>query len=191
MFKYQCLLFDSDRTDLWTVEDYQVGDFDIDIPKYGVPYPASSIPDTVQIHVDTSGTAPDLLGNPLGWLVMSETLWGYLEPLAAGDAEVFPAPLFDSRTRQPLDGFFLVNPTLKLPCLDMGQSEYQQSPHGDRIRIVTKYVLIHSQIPDTAHLFRIEEFPRAVVLSDTVAGKLAGTGVKGLAAQRCYDSSAT
>lgn len=170
------------RRDERTVNDYDVGDFDLTELWKGDIVP-DGLPPTIRIYVGNNGDyLPDLLLNPISWLIVSPRLCHVLTLHAGGDLQVFPAPLFDSETGEPITGYSVVNLTKRIYCLDADLSDVStENDAPSRIRAIHKYVLKRSEIPQDTNVFRLGEYFTAIFWSTRLIGHLRGKNFTGLA----------
>jgi ABC-type spermidine/putrescine transport system permease subunit I len=70
MKNYHCLTFDSSRNDLISVLYYEMGDFNLSNLWGGKQN--ISISNGIQFFIDNKGNFPDLMGNPISWLICSD-----------------------------------------------------------------------------------------------------------------------
>lgn len=177
------LILDSARDDLFRVVDYVVDDFDLTIFWKGIKV-NGPIPESMKLFVDSKDTAsPDLLGNPLSWHICSERLLGCWHPMIEKDIQLLEAPLYQKVANQRVSGFKILNPLTCIQALDVHRSEV--IGNSKRIKAVSRFVFEESKIPQGVHIFRPSEFPKAIILSDELAQKIAGLGMAGLAFVRC------
>lgn len=174
MREFFFLAWDSNADHLAAVCDYDLGEFNPTVFWTGKRFD-SPLPPAIKVWVG-EGEAPDFLGNPLSWEIMSDRFWSTIEPLVRNGCEVFAAPLFDRASGAPISGYKLVNVigTIK------GTSA------RDRLETtVGNLVLEHDQIPSDAHFFRLQESPTMLIVSDVFVATIWEKRLKGIALIKC------
>lgn len=179
-----CLMWDSSRTDLVTIVDYVIDDFDATVFWRGETLDDIQQLSRVTLLADSDGELPDLMGNPLSWHIVSARLKSHVEAYAGADAIQFiPVVLTTQSDGRTVGGFDIMNVTQCVSALDGDQSSFTETTDG-RIRIVHKFVLRASALGGL-HVFRLTEFRNAVFFSDELARSMNGCGFKGVAFLRC------
>lgn len=97
-----------------------------------------------------------------------------------GVIEYLPITLLDKRGRPAPARYYLVNPLLKVACMDTQTSEFLKSPAGDKVLNVERLVLKQEQIPPEAKLFRLGECTEVVVIRSDLVQRIQGAGLTGL-----------
>lgn len=179
MKNYHCLTFDSTRKDLLSVVDYEMGDFKL--TNFWGGKQNISLSDSVQLFIDSTGNSPDLMGNPVSWLICSEKLISLISSVTSDGFEIYDAPLFDSKTKKTVAGYSILNVYKKIPCLDLEKSSVDWSSDHKEITAVYEHVFCKDKIPEDCHIFRPSEWPFSVVLSDKLAKSFIGKDLTGVA----------
>lgn len=177
---FHILAFDSDRDDLVTVADYELGGFDIVSFWRGSPL-MTGIPESLRIYVDNDmKVLPDYMGNPLALPICSQRFSEHLVSYASSDIELHSAPLFRSGADERLGGYVMVNAVRKVPCLDVERSQVGYAQDGS-LSAVFKYTIASRKVPADMHIFRVAEHPYSILFSDELAQSLRGKGMSGVA----------
>jgi hypothetical protein len=185
MRSFYQLIHNTNRSGLYVVSDYDLGDFDSRRLWHGERL-EGLIPGDVRLYLQTLGRQPaDLVWNPVSWPICSQRLLELILPVCQGDVEVLPAPLFDEASSTPVPGYGLLNVTRLILCLDAENSVVGRSREDGRLAGVYTYVLKADRIPPDAHLFRLTEWPYTILMSNAVEQVLRGEGLTGLALMPC------
>lgn len=182
---YHRLLLDSHRLNLSSVCDYEVGSFDFTRLWHGDRIRACEL-EEVTLFLDSKKILPDIVGNPLSLLILSEKLVDLLELKDGAEVQVFRFPLFrqERGKKSTLDGFRLVNPILRLDCLDQERSLIHRKASGE-ISSIEKFAFCAAAIPEGTKIFRPTVSDGDVFVFDRLALNTRGKGINGLAFQRC------
>lgn len=175
-------MLDAD-SDAMSVVDYQLGSFDVSSLWFGDRLEISRLPADVKLVVDPDAGPTDLVGNPISWWIFSRRFADAIAPVAARDWEVLDAPLFGN-DGQPVTGYVIANPTLRVKCLDLERSIVLRRTTGE-ISAVVEPVFREAALLNPPGLFRADEFPADVYVSDALAQTLRGKHFRGLAFQKC------
>jgi hypothetical protein len=160
----------SDRDDLETVIDYEMGDFDLRVFWSGSPF-MGSIPHSVRLWVN-KGTPSDYLGNPLSWEIVSVRFWSLIEPLVRLDCQVLPVPLYYHYSKARVPGYLLLNPTKRL-------SVAKRTLH--RVASISELVVDPHVIPSEVNICRWADSSTVILVSEEVVNCVWGKKLKGLA----------
>jgi hypothetical protein len=170
-----------DHGNLMTVVDRDTGDFDITIFWHGQRF-EGSIPPDVCLYVDSdTKVRSDYVANADSWPICSDRMVDILLKRASKDIQLFDAPLFDSKTKKHVPGYKVVNVIRCIECLDMNKSVISYSDDTKEIMSVIEPVFKAKKIPNDVHVFRAEEEPYAVIVSDELAHDLANSYILGVA----------
>jgi len=166
----------SDQEGLTSVSQYSMGHYDLTTLWQGKPL-ARKPTRSVKLIVENPQSQSDYVSNAASWPIFSKRFLDIVLPLAHRDIEVLPAPLFIS-DGSPWPGYFLVNCIRRVRCLHKTKSVLIRQ--GKHIRGVIKYVLKAKELPEQVHIFRIDEFPFGLFLSQKLRARLKGSGLTGL-----------
>lgn len=179
---HRLLAYDA-RAELAEIVGYHLDGFDLTTLWEGQPM-SPGLPPSVRLFVGP-GELPDYVANPLSWPIGSARFVDILSRRAGADMQVLDAPLVDQLTGRPVVGYKIVNVARRLACLDRRRSEisyYRQQRR--RIVAVPRIALKRGKVPASVHLFRIEEWPYEVIVSDELAQDCVGQGLRGVAFQQ-------
>jgi hypothetical protein len=187
MNRFSILTVDTDRDDLASVSDYDLGGFDHMVFWHGQRCTAK-IPESVRINVDVNGTImPDYLGNPLSWPLVSVRFEKILKAICPEDVQLIDIHLYDMHTKGVIRDYSVVNVVRTIACLDFKQSTINYSS-DKRIVAVPKIVIASKAIPNDVHMFRIQEWPYVVIISNELATAIQSAGMTGVSLLECKTS---
>jgi hypothetical protein len=169
MPEYYVLMCDANSDGLESVDDYEMGSFEL-LRFCSGSYFDGSVPAEVRITLD-EGDPADLLGNPLCWLLISDKLQKMIEPFCRDHVQFIPITLW--KKGKPIRRYTVANP--------LGSIDAIVARRKNEINI-ERLVLDASRIPADGHLFRLTKQETMIVISDTLFEHLHGKGLKGLAA---------
>ncbi|HSP79812.1 MAG TPA: DUF1629 domain-containing protein [Myxococcaceae bacterium] len=124
----------------------------------------------------------DIVDNISGELIVSSKAREVLESEGvAGDVvEYLPFTLKDKRGRRTKGQFYLVNLLLKVPCMDRESSAFSTSDFDGRVLRVKRLKVLKEKIPPEAKLFRLGEWPRAIVIRSDLVQRINDEKLTGL-----------
>jgi hypothetical protein len=180
--KFFVLIINSQETKFQTISDYQMKGFDLMQLWHGDKLDGA-LPAAVKLFVDSTEPIADYLPNPISWPIVSDRLLGMLAPfINENHIQLIPAPVFDIKTKEKVAGYTIFNVTHKLPALDLEQSRVTYSPYDPtKITYVTDYVFSTAKIPDSTHIFRLQQPSQDIVFSEEVVSALTGKGLNSIA----------
>ncbi len=122
----------------------------------------------------------------VGAVLVSDELRAVLEKLAIDDVEFFPAEIRDGSTL--VNGFSAMNVSKKRPCIDMDQSEYQQT-NFDPAKPTYSFTFykIDPDQPSGCKIALAQYFPELIVVDETVKAACFDAKLKGLAFASAVD----
>jgi len=164
----------AEDTCTFIIKSYDLADIDYFGMLRGKPYNGPPI-NNARLYV--AGGSSDLVGGPLSWLVCSDRLVQLFQQKAASDFEIFNAPLFN-KNGKPVNGYKIINPIRLLPCLDVEKSVYLGTKK--KIKLVTEWAIKRGKVPSNVHMFRVEESPFSVFITDALLEELKGKGLRGI-----------
>jgi len=121
----------------------------------------------------------DAIGNPLSWLIWSERLVDISLPLIQNDVHVLSAPLFDSRSRQPIPGYFIVNILSVVACVKMEKSKIATDNEGNFMGFHEPH-FDQERLSPNIHLFRAREWIFSVFISEPLRSQWKSKNIGGL-----------
>ncbi len=142
------------------------------------------------IHLDPYATGlglPDIIGNSIGFLIVSTAVKEILATHEVRPAEIKPLSIFSHKGRLHSRDYWIVNPLRFVDCLNRGASKIQYSA-ADPSQIVgiDKLVFDGSALGalekggDRPDLFRIREQRMGYFLSERLVQALQGNGFTNL-----------
>ena len=182
------IIYDGDYEDEQTVGDYDMGDFDLITFWNGIKY-EGYIPENVRLYIregDEELPQASLLANPISWWIFSERLLEHVWHLIKKDVQVFDVPIYIKSDGKKVHGYKLINPICVLDGLDWERSEIIRDD-DEEIMYINKIYVKKDKVDDH-HLFRLNGYLYAVIVSDKLAQSLVGHGFKGIAFIRCGTS---
>lgn len=136
--------------------------------------------DRLETTVDEPGRELDFCLTSFGVPVARTSLAAAIEAIAKSDVQRLPLSIPDH------DGFEVVNVLRVVKCLDERLSEYMKWTLSDhradlagQYRMVTRLQILSDAIPTDAHVFRIEGWRIAVVVSEHVKVAMEAAGSLG------------
>jgi len=167
---YYLFLKDANRNDLETVDDYEMGEFDLREFWKGKPF-QGSISDSVKIVLD-KGDPSDYLGNPISWLIVSSKFLKLAHPFLGEFVQVIPITLYKDGSE--VRRYSLLNP---IGCIDAIVTSGKK-----RDVILEDMRLKLSMIPPDRHFFRLCHQPTTIVISQALFDAIYRKGLNGIAA---------
>lgn len=131
----------------------------------------------------SNGQPEDLLGNGVGWHIVSPRISGILKTYCrSGELELIPLPLnFEGSER--IQGFSILGVKKQFQCVDLDSSDIlwsEVNPGKPYILDFRRCVLKKARLPKETHCFLISEYPVFPVLSEFLAEKIASLKPSGL-----------
>lgn len=166
MREYYLLTY-ANRADLQSVVDRDLGSF-VSTRLWTGTYLEEPFPSDITLFVDDL-PSPDILGNPISWLIVSDKLLLVLQELSPNGLQTFAAPLYRKETNSRVDGFHIVNichiiDAIVKPLLS-----------------IQTLVLSRKAIKDNDHVFRLAGHESLICVSDAFLDSVKGKGFLGLA----------
>jgi hypothetical protein len=179
---FWCLAYHSNAKDMRHIENYEI---DFSIFNYQSVNQGTLFYGPIPKLFVHKGGGPlaDHLANPLHWVVMSERLIKFLLPMIQDCIQLLPAPLYE-QSGEPIAGYYIVNVTKVIDCVDFERSPKERSRYGNFI--MPTEACINPSRTGGAHMFKFlgpsgnPDF--GVTCSYELVSSLDGTGFTGLAA---------
>jgi hypothetical protein len=116
-------------------------------------------------------------------LLINDRVKAVLDGLAIDNVQYFAARLIDQRSRTVWAPYWIANVVGRVACIDHDRSDLETYEDG-AVKFIDSLSLI--ALPDHAygHIFRLAEFPPAMVISDTLKRALEAAGITGLRTYR-------
>jgi hypothetical protein len=121
-----------------------------------------------RLHFDASHSV-DLVPNTFAITIVSSRLLECVRHLLQATDRCLPAPIFDLKSETHVEGYHIIHSTCLLDALARPLSS------------VSDITLNAAQIPDHAHIFRLERHKTVTLISDEVLSCITGRGFKGIA----------
>lgn len=180
---YKLIPYDPEQ-ELQMVADYDLGGLDHTILWRGW-HVTENVLHRAKLFL-TRGVTADYVANPLSWPICSGRLISAISAVIQKDCEILTAPTVDEETGEPIGEFRLLNVLRKVACLNVERSDISyHEEHKNRIFMIYQMALDGTKIDMDVHLFRLPEWPYAVIVSAEFADKLVGEQFRGLALQAC------
>jgi hypothetical protein len=172
----------SQRSNLMTVQRYEMGDFDLR-QVWRSQVLADPLPEKVRLYVNFKDSLPtDYVANPISWPICSERMTAFLVKRSPDCIQLIDAPLFDARTNEHVNGYKIINVIKLIPCLDLDKSQYKSWDESTgTVQNLSYRVIKADQIPQNTHIFRIKEYFSSVYFSDELAHDFDCQGLSGFA----------
>jgi len=133
----------------------------------------------VKLWVLRNGPLFDYFANPISWHILSDRFVGMLRELGVKDEyELFPAPLFDEESKQPIAGYSIFHALRPIDCLDKPRS---RAEYKEELGCwFTINIHLHGrQIPEDARVFRVGELSNVIVFRGDVVAEYYKRGYTG------------
>jgi len=167
MRQFYHLAHDSNRQNLESIVDYELGEFDDDEFTSGKEF-LGRIPPEVKLWL-SDGTPSDWLANPLSWPIVSEKLLQIICNKQDFAIQHLTLPVFRLSSEVLIERFLLLNPLERIDTVDKP---------GD---LLIDFVFDEKSIPRDLHIFRPRKAEMCVCISGELYEFLRGKGLKGLA----------
>jgi hypothetical protein len=124
----------------------------------------------------------DLVENTSGVLIVSAKARAVLEDAGVTGklVEYLPFTLKDKRGRPTKQEFFIANLRQKVECVDRAKSDITVSKVSGKLLGVDNLTVVEKKVPKDAQLFRLEEWPRVIVIRSDLAKRLRDEKLTGL-----------
>lgn len=169
---YYLLTCDSGRNDLESVDDYEMGSFDLRKLWRGDRL-NEAIPECVKIFLD-EGAPADMLGNPFSWLLVSKRFFEVVTPLINEHVQSIPITVY--KKMKPITTYVLANPLGTVDAIVAG-TKTKDIP-------INQMIIDPKMVPRDRHMFRLATQPTLTVISSDLVAALGNKGLKGVAAYR-------
>jgi hypothetical protein len=141
-------------------------------------------PSNVTLHFDPERkkaiVQTDTLYNLKGIVVASEKLVALLKAHKVPYLEYLPLTVLDHKNK-PVPGYQLVHPVNPVACLDIKASKGKKSKFvPGRVDEIKTLVLDETKIPADRTLFRVAEYPWAIVAHSSLADVISKAGILGI-----------
>lgn len=125
-----------------------------------------------------NGKKEDLLGNALGWWLISKRVKEQLMKLSTAPLQFLPVTVVDTITGSYTSDYSVLNVLLALPALHKQHSLYRASPnYPERLNVIK--VVLAQRVVDTHPIFRLKEFMPQIYVSEDVKNLLESLAVSG------------
>ncbi|WP_088254780.1 hypothetical protein [Fimbriiglobus ruber] len=175
MRKFYILREDAaDETLQWIV-DYRKDDTDMSLSRECIKLDEAYLKN-VKLYINNNHHA-DIIANPLGLSIVSKKLATLIYDFVAEDeVQILEVPIFLEGSNETTNEFCLLNPLRMFAAL---------SPLSASERLVAhRTEIIANRIPDTVHIFRLEERTPFIITSDELVEHLKWKGLIGVTAMQ-------
>lgn len=125
-----------------------------------------------------NGEREDLLGNALGWLLISKRIKATLTEIAATPMQFLPVTVVDTTTGHQTLDYCVLNVLCALPALHRQHALYRISTTDpDRLNVIK--VVLNKGIVNAHPIFRLKEFISQLYISEDVKNRLDALVVSG------------
>ncbi len=138
-----------------------------------------TLPDGIVLKVNRSATDSldfDVVVNSLGWVIVSDRLGSALKEAAPNDIELLPVAISGMNGETLRSDFCLVNVLQMLEAI----SENRTVRSRDK-KSVFKLAVVANNVPADVHVFRVKEWPWALLIDDVAKRALRKQPHDGLA----------
>lgn len=138
----------------------------------------AAYPDPADIYLEPrSGIElPSLIGNTLGYLIVSSRMKDVMSRLRAlGRAELLPVRIHHEKKRLHTSDYWIVNPLGSIDCVNRSASKIQRGEAGPP-DVTADRLVLNPHKAEGNDLFRVPEDPRRYVVSERLANALARHG---------------
>jgi len=127
-----------------------------------------------------------VVGNAMGAMIYSDTLLNYIYDYIKEDAQIFKIDIIHKKTGNKIKGFNFIHPTTIVKCVDMEKSKYEIDEEDNTIDF--KLVILDiTKIPESLHIFRLEEQIFTKVVSEDLVKPLVGKKMEGICLFKLFD----
>jgi hypothetical protein len=120
----------------------------------------------------------DFVYNAMRWLIGSEKVRTVIA--AEPGVEAVPLRIVDRKKKSVKARYFMVHPTGPEDCVDLQRSEITWSAmEPETAHTITRLVLDPKRVPSSRSIFRIKEFPRAIIVRSDLVKRLEEAGATG------------
>ena len=134
--------------------------------------PDFETPVAFEIDLDTEGRRmPTLFMTPA--FVTRRAFHDALLAAGVNNVDAYPAVIQNTETGEEFTDYLFLNVVGRVRCADMAASEYKAI--GPGINLIDRVVVEESKLP-SVHIFRLDEDPLKVVISDRLYERLGDAG---------------
>ncbi len=109
----------------------------------------------------------DLVAGIQSELIVSRALKLTLLQWEKENLEFFPIELINQESNERSNDYYIMNILNNVECLDRNKSKFELfHPDLDIITKITRLVLNKNEITDSRHIFRLDELPNIIIVSD-------------------------
>jgi hypothetical protein len=175
-------------TKLAGIDKHDFGEVDATLFCRGVPFDQPAVPECVKLFVNWDKLKrPDYMAGPISWPIASKRFVEVISR-AASDFQALDLKLFALKRNKKTDevdhGYVVLNATRRIPSINLEKSVVMKGPFG--ITVLPHGIVIDgARVPDSVHLFRAEEFPLALLISEELVSDMKGKKLTGVVLFPC------
>lgn len=148
--------------------------------KMGDDFPANV---ELSIAPDSGNIITDVVDNIGHLLIVSDLVKKIIEEEICSNEyiEYLPFTLKNKNEREVKDkAFFVANVLRLVKCLDTKKSKFRSRKDGSKIVTMNELYLKAEEIPEDANIFRIEQFPKLIIIRSDLVQIIQDSGLTGL-----------
>lgn len=153
------------------IEDLGTGDVELFL---GEPL-GGKYPEDARIYMDAGHPGKKLsalIGNTNGIFIASRELKDVIEKHCGASVEYLPLSIYDHRKRLASKDYFVINPLVKVDCLDLQKSTYDVDDDDPTMFSDVEPVIDRKKVENAPQLFRIQQSTQDILLGYDLAGEI-------------------
>ena len=186
MRNFNVLIFDLQSKQDTVVKRYEKGNLKIFLLNEAITFDEKTInliKTDLKMYLQCKKINPDLLGNSYSLKILSKKAIDLMLPFIKDDVQIIDLDLINDATHEIITGYSLVHPIRSFRCLNFDKTEFVDK---DEPVVLGNDITIQSQnIPDNIHIFRLEENPHYVIISQELLEAITGKGLTGMCVIVC------
>jgi hypothetical protein len=135
----------------------------------------SQFPPRARIYMDANHPGKKLsalIGNSNGLFIASRELKDVIEKHCGDTVEYLPVSIFDHRKRLASKDYFVINPLVKVDCLDLQKSTYDRDDDDPDMFFDVEPVIDRTKVEGAPQLFRILQSTSDILLGYDLVGEI-------------------
>lgn len=161
-----------------------INDYDLQGFKYTnllVGKPIQIWNSNICLFYEEDGQFEDYLPNPLGWPILSQRMVKLFDNLGVGNIQYLQINICHKASGKEVGGYQIANILELIPALDLKESVYHsQSDTTGRVEGLIKLVICSNKIGPDVHIFRLTEYPFALLISEKLKKVLVKEKITGI-----------
>lgn len=131
--------------------------------------------------VERTGRRVDYVGCPFSWPIASPRLQKIFLEMAPNEIQLLPFQATDAKGNPVLSDYRVVNVLRRLDgSIDLDKSTTSRHAHGEKTTLHIMFTVFRlSAIPESTHVFRPQESPLKLVVSESFAKELKSQKIEG------------